>query len=58
VVSSVDIFSVLGAPLFAVIGVMVLSSVCISLVLSLHSSIGLSPVSMLSWIFIPSVLRA
>jgi len=48
VVSSVDIFRVLGAPFFAVIGVTVLSSICTSHVLSLHSSIGLSPVSMLN----------
>jgi len=58
VVSSVDILRVLGLPFLAVIGVTTFSSMWMSFGVSLHSSIGLNPVSMLSWIFSDSLLLA
>ncbi len=47
-----DIFNVLGAPCFAVIGCTVLVAVSMSFTLSRHSSIGRKPVSLLSCSFV------
>ena len=52
------IFSVLGAPFFAVVGYMVLWSVSMSLTFRFISSIGRSPVSLLSLSFIDSFVLA
>lgn len=58
VVSSVDILSARGHPFLAVIGVIIFSSMWMSFGVSLHSSMGRNPVSMLSWIFTDSFLLA
>jgi len=49
---------VLGFPPLAVVGFTVLCSRSMSLTLRLHSSTGLSPVSMLSCSFVPSTVPA
>jgi len=52
------IFSILGEPFLAVVGYIVFRSMSMSLTFRLHSSIGLSPVSLLIVSFVDMVLRA
>ena len=53
-----DIFKVLDAPYFAVVGYMVFWSGSLSLTLRLHSSMGLKPVSLLILSLIDNILPA
>ena len=57
-VSVLEIFSILGAPCFAVVGYTVFCSRFMSLAFSVISSMGLSPVSLLSVSLMLSVCPA